>query len=479
MLVFGVYGALQFLVGLALYALGAIAAWYKLPPIHLRQLAALHIGLLLFNFAFYASVPVLPLVDLSLAVYMLLLLGLGGIALRLRFLTQTPLWFPLRFLVAAFLVATGLSFLSAAHLKEVVYFVGMTAAGIACWYLVANVLRGDFRGGLWVLRTAFWLGALSSLSAVWQLYSESFKVFYFPYLDARDQAIMQLWEQVSRVVGTWQHPSYLGMYLAMMLPVGVYLLLRKSATKREKLLVWLGLVVIGAVLLLTNTRSSALAGSLGAILVLAFFSFRRSPQPKGPAFVARFSFLALAVAAGMLLYQFVFVSEIYSKPQAYRVDASATIWGRFLRADSMSTESLVQRSELYKLAWQEFSAHPLTGIGAKNFSYAVEAKFGQGTDAHNVFLQFLAETGIFGVLGFLALFLGLLWSMFFRLLAPADPEVRSLRFVLFVELLLVLFDSQFNNPLFSLRLVGVFWILIGLFYALSVNNEFLDAKAYD
>ncbi|MCL5435647.1 MAG: O-antigen ligase family protein [Patescibacteria group bacterium] len=471
MLFLGIYGSLPFFVGLALYALGLATAWKGSLPAHLRRLAGLQAGLLLLNFTFYASVPLLPLVDLSLALYFVLLAGSSLLVFRLRAITGEQLFLPLRFLALAFLILISLSGISASHRKEVLYFVGMAAAGLACWYLVLNALRGDFRGVLWILRTAFWLGALSSLAAVWQLYSESFKVFYFPYLDVRDQAIMQLWELVSRVVGTWQHPSYLGMYLAMMLPVGVYLLFQDSRAGRlEKILVWLGLVAIGAVLLLTNTRSSALAGSLGAGLVFVFAVFGQGLKSEGQRFGARFAVLGLAVAAGILLYQFVFVSEIYSKPQASRVDASATIWGRFLRTDSMSTESLVQRSELYKLAWQEFVSHPLTGIGAKNFSYAVEEKFGQGTDAHNVFLQFLAETGILGTLSFVALFLGLLWSMFWRLLYPADPELRLLRLVLFVELLLVLFDSQFNNPLFSLRLVGVFWILIGAFYALPKHE---------
>jgi O-antigen ligase len=473
MLTFGIYGVGQFFVGLMLYWFGLVIAWRQLSQPHLQQLSALHVGLLLCNFVFYVSSTLWRFIDLSLVVYAVLLLGLGLLVLRLRRLTLRPLHLPLWRLAVLFLVLVSLSFIGAEHRKEVVYFVGLTAAGMACWYLVLNALRDDFGRILNILRTAFWLGVVSSLIAVWQLYSISFKIFYFPYLDVRDQTIMQMWELVSRLVGTWQHPSYLGMYLAMMLPQGVYLWLR-AVSVWEKVSVWLGLVLIGAVLLLTNTRSSAMAGSLGAGLVFMFYALRKNSLVIKSSFVKNFVFLGLAVGCGILLYQFVFVSEIYNKTQAYRVDASATIWGRFLRSDSMSVESLVQRSELYKLAWEEFISHPLIGIGAKNFSYQVAQKFGQGTDAHNIFLQLLAETGILGTIGFIVLFFGLLWSMFWRLLYFAQAEQSLLQMLLFVELLLVLFDSQFNNPLFSLRLVGVFWILIGAFYSLSLNNRVAD-----
>lgn len=475
MLAFGIYGLPIFLAGLTLYATGILLAWLWLDPRELRRLSAMNLILLLVNFAFFSTIPLAPFIDLSLAVYMALLAGMGPLALRLRSSTRTAMQFPLRPLALAFLGLVSFSFLPAAHIKEVAYFVGLSAAGFACWYFAANAISDDIKGVLTVLKAAFAVGAVSAGLAVWQLYSGSFKLFYFPYLAFRDQDIMQLWELVSRVVGSWQHPSYLGMYLAMMLPVGVYLLFLQSSPKFEKVLVWLGLALMGAVLLLTNTRSSALAGSLGAVLVFIFSIFRFARPKSSFSAVFRLSILIAAVAAGILLYQFAFVSEIYTKPQAYRVDASATIWGRFLQSDSMSTESLVQRSQLYNLAWQEFTAHPLFGIGAKNFSYEVEKVFGKGTDAHNVFLQFLAETGIVGTLSFIALFLGLLWSMFWRLLTSTDAETRLLRFVFFVELLLVLFDSQFNNPLFSLRLVGVFWLLMGLFYAIPKDNKTVNA----
>jgi hypothetical protein len=77
------------------------------------------------------------------------------------------------------------------------------------------------------------------------------------------------------------------------------------------------------------------------------------------------------------------------------------------------------RSDLWRVGWQVFSGHPLFGIGAGNFvvveSHYVLRPGSIGriqyiTDVphlvHNTYLQLLAETGIVGLLGYLAVIFG-------------------------------------------------------------------------
>ena len=60
------------------------------------------------------------------------------------------------------------------------------------------------------------------------------------------------------------------------------------------------------------------------------------------------------------------------------------------------------RTELYALAWKAFLSHPLFGLGWDNFYSVIPDSFqdlhGQNLveDAHNIYLQFLAEAGIVG-----------------------------------------------------------------------------------
>ncbi|MEK9181155.1 MAG: O-antigen ligase family protein, partial [Patescibacteria group bacterium] len=370
---------------------------------------------------------------------------------------------------AVFLLAIVLSALFAAHLKETVYFFLLNAVGLAVFFSIINLGLSGTNRIVALVKLAVVLGVFSAATAVWQLYSSSFKFLYYPFVVERDQLILEKWEEVSRVVGVWQHPSYLGIYLAILIPLSAFLIFYGSSRLPVRIF-WAGsLVFMTSVLLLTNTRSSALAGFLGMALMFFLanlFPFRFSIDVK------KLAVLGTLAALSLVLYQFVFVSEIYTKPQAWRVDASATIWGRFLRADSMSTESLVQRSKLYELAWQTYLTRPFFGVGAKNFQYEVEKTFGTGTDGHNLVLQTAAEMGTVGIFSIFWLYGAILLALFRSLKNIQNPDQKYLLAALFGTVFLILFDSMFNNPLYSLRIAAVFWIIVALQYSMFLDNRF-------
>lgn len=93
------------------------------------------------------------------------------------------------------------------------------------------------------------------------------------------------------------------------------------------------------------------------------------------------------------------------------------------------------RTELYALAWEGFLSSPVFGLGWDNFHTLVTEEFqavhGFTTveDVHNIYLQFLTETGIVGT-PFLVAPLGYLWylsgSQFLRLKKRAG-ELQSAR----------------------------------------------------
>ncbi len=77
------------------------------------------------------------------------------------------------------------------------------------------------------------------------------------------------------------------------------------------------------------------------------------------------------------------------------------------------------RSDLWRVGWQVFTGHPIVGVGAGNFE-VVESHYVLRPGAisriqyltdvphlvHNTYLQLLAETGVIGLVGFLAVIIG-------------------------------------------------------------------------
>lgn len=463
MLFLGFLGLSRFLAGFILYVLGVILACRaKAEDDRLQFFGLTTLGLFLVNLVFYSSIKLLPFVDVSYAIYWLLLATLLlFVYLRRSLKGIDGLILPRLILVAIFLVSIALSAINASHLKEVIYFFSINLGALVFYYSVIN-FSPSFSAIVKVVKLTSILGIASAVVALWQLYSSSFKFFYYPFISLRDQLILELWEVVSRMVGTWQHPSYLGMFLALTVCLMVYLIFYASKNLYERFFWGCGIVLTSSVLLLTNTRSSVLEGFLGIVLFYALYNFSKTKFFRLAFDAKKIVVLGLLLSFSLLLYQFVYVQEIYRKPQAWRVDASATIWGRFLRSDTMSSESLVQRSQLYSLAWDEFKARPVFGMGAKNFQYAAEIVFKKGTDAHNLIIQTAAEMGVVGVIAIIFLYGSMVWAMLKQFMSFPDSPQKYFQAMLFSLVLLILFDSFFNNPLYSLRILAIFWLAIGL-----------------
>src|SRR6185436_17641608 len=103
-----------------------------------------------------------------------------------------------------YLLTIALSVAAAESRKDALYFFGVTAAAIAVFYLCLNLFRRNRAVIDVCLTTIASSAAVSAALAVWQLYSTTFKEWYYPHIAVRDQKILELWELVSRVVGTWQ-----------------------------------------------------------------------------------------------------------------------------------------------------------------------------------------------------------------------------------------------------------------------------------
>lgn len=90
---------------------------------------------------------------------------------------------------------------------------------------------------------------------------------------------------------------------------------------------------------------------------------------------------------------------------------------RFYAAFNLTEGSNAQRIAIWKEALGFFKQNPLLGIGVGN--YALEknalADYRDPSNAHNLYLDIAAETGIFGLAAWLILIFGTIWKLCFRM----------------------------------------------------------------
>lgn len=208
-------------------------------------------------------------------------------------------------------------------------------------------------------------------------------------------------EGFMRIGGTVGSPNFAAAYLSMTLSCAASVLL----TNLGRLYKWLATAALGLgsiALILTFSRGGWLALAL-SLALLCLVTWRR----RGLSLKAPIAVLVLLV----LLY----------------VPFHSLIGARLFGDDRGSAES---RIPLMNLAFRITEDHPLLGVGANNFTVAMgpylTSEFREAFlfAVHNKYLLVLAETGIGGLVAFLAFFAGTIrkgwqcWSFQDSLLSP-------------------------------------------------------------
>jgi O-antigen ligase len=252
-------------------------------------------------------------------------------------------------------------------------------------------------------------------------------------------------DDVTRSGGTLGDPNELAAVLVVGLLASAALTVVRSVPSPLRV----GAIVAGVLCLsgiaLSVSRGGLLA--LGAALVVGVFVAGR--------WRVHMATLTVIVAIGTVAY-----FTAYAPPQALQ---------RITESNGGSG-----RANIWVVAWREFEAHPVRGVGAGNFPVAsVHFLLSPGTITasrfivdepqvtHNTYLNVLAEEGIVGA----ALLIGLLvfalrcfrlaWRAFRRL---GDRDLEILAYALFTGLVGFLAASFFLSEQFSKQL----WILLAL-----------------
>jgi O-antigen ligase len=214
---------------------------------------------------------------------------------------------------------------------------------------------------------------------------------------------------VERVHGSFWHPNTYAAYLVALIPVAAAVALTRRQPAWLRLLGGVGLLLAVPALAFTFTRGAIVALVVGSLLWLAVV------RPRLLLPVA-----AIAVVLGLA--------------------ATPTVLKDRFEGSRTSGE-LSMRTDVWAEALEIYSEHPVLGVGVNNFSraYALPTTSVEGSqrrlfsdgdglsipfDAHNLYLNLLAETGVIGLAAF-ALFAALAVAAAVRGTRLNDPVARS------------------------------------------------------
>ncbi|MEW6325479.1 MAG: O-antigen ligase family protein [Nitrospirota bacterium] len=278
-----------------------------------------------------------------------------------------------------------------------------TAIGLILAYAAADLLRTEqaLRRAAWAI---LWGGAVVAVYGIEQ------GIFGLPnwLIQAQtNRASQDLVEMVSqgRVFSTFANVNAFAAYLAMVLPIGGYLLLRAERIGSQALAGGLLLTVVMA-LAMTGSKGgwgAALIVTAGLVAVAAFRGdWRRLVKRMGLVFLASF-----------LLAGFVWSTQPGEIENPME---------RFFAVTMGLKQSAEGRWSYWQGAVKIIEAHPLLGTGPGTFGFSFQQVQHDGhyaRYAHNLYLQMAGEIGIAGLLAFLAV-TGLLGMLALRLRAQRE-----------------------------------------------------------
>jgi len=375
-------------------------------------------------------------------------------------------------LMLAFLIACLASSLFARdQLLIGKYLADYLIQGIVLYFLVINVIRDSatLRRATWVLLLA---GSLMSSFSIMQKVTHTEQKTYggFALMDRGPQYSEDAQETLQReraagkigsggeLIGQARSAGpvdasnqYAGI-LVVLLPLAV-LRFRTEASWTLRVLAVIAAGLLFGGLLLTFSRGCILA----ALAVFVLMGFMR---------VLRFRHILISMAAVGLLIAVLQPTVVTRMMTLGRINA---LFHGSDDSGQAPDSSVVLRYELDVAAWQVFVNHPILGVGPGQFStyYSVNyvnriglQKLTKGYQAHNLYFQALAETGLIGLACFVSIMASIMLGLWKErgLSLHGHPELALTASAFFLSLTALSMSSIFNH----LSDQRYFWLIFAL-----------------
>jgi putative inorganic carbon (hco3(-)) transporter len=252
-------------------------------------------------------------------------------------------------------------------------------------------------------KTAQWLilysAAFISLLNVYQLVTGNYTFEFWGLANAPVHQIVENFDSV-RPTGPLEDPNFYAQMLLMTLPIGIYRVLGESKKTRKYLALGISLLILSSILG-TYSRS----GFVTFVVVSALIALERKVQ--------------LYKIVLMCLIAATFAGSLLPKGFMERMSALGELTQIFGNSNSITEASLRGRTSESLVAIELFLEYPVLGVGYENYpSYYEEyaARLGldnrlEDRDAHSLYLEYLAETGVIGFTAFILMIVVIIRSL--------------------------------------------------------------------
>lgn len=266
------------------------------------------------------------------------------------------------------------------------------------------------------------------------------------------------------------HTVY-GAMLAMFFPFLIYFSFNKKYPASIKFAAFLLLIVFVVALIFSYTRAAWV--SLAAALITYIILLLR----------IKFSTLMIA-AAGLATVLLIYRTEIVMKLEKNRQDASQDFDKHIQSISNISTDaSNLERLNRWNAAFRMFEQRPLLGWGPGTYAFIyapfqhsnektiISTNMGDKGNAHSEYIGPLCESGVLGLITFVAIILCVL-SLGFRLFYTIkDKDLKNLVLVILLGFVTYIVHGGLNNFLDTDKASVPFWGFVAMLVAIDVYHK--------
>ena len=343
-----------------------------------------------------------------------------------------------------------LSFVKAINLTESILHFAKIFSVFSATYLVSVLVISEKRGLLY-------LAAVMTLLLIY----DSFTVFSDIH-----QLITGKLTDITKVKSVYSNKNILAAAVFVKIPFALWLMMFQKKGWRT-----IGMVatLIAMVAVFFMSSRAFYLGLFFLTIALASFLTLRYFQTRD-----RFHIQTMVILVSFLVVSFLLFSatEKYFYPKADG-KSNASVGAR-LSTITNTDVSAGQRLDAWKRSWHVFKENPLLGVGLGNWKVATlkeenltNPDYVYQYKAHNDFIEITTETGIFGGLFFIAIFVLLFLKFLQLLLKNNSPQGLIFLFLPAVGLFCYFFDAFFNFPQDRPEIQSLFALYTGIAIAVT------------
>mgnify|MGYP002640910917 CR=1 FL=1 len=315
-----------------------------------------------------------------------------------------------------------------------------------------------FRRVIWALLAAgIFLGTLT----VFQYVTGTTDNYYFGFAQT-SAAVLVGASSTNRVSGPINDPNYYALIMSVLVPLALDRIWHEKNRWMKAFSIW-AFVATAAAVMLTYSRS----GFVILVFVLGLMFLYRAPNFK--------NFLILLLIS-LVLIQFV--------PTQY-TDRLESLTSFLPGSNNNLREDAAIRGRASELlvGWNMFLDHPILGVGYDNYPIYYQQYSRQvGLDpraeersAHNLYIEILAETGIVGLIFFLAIIFitvrDIYWAVK-KLHSQGLFDIADMSAAMGISFVGYLAASMFIHDAYQ----RYFWLIVGIAMAVPKVAEYEIAK---